>query len=64
MERPEFTREQEEWLCEALDDWYLEWKNKMAGRHPHNLGIAKEQFKAVLCGAEPNKFIEHFLKDN
>lgn len=64
MKRPDFTIEQEEWLCEAIDHWYLEWKVKMtSGRTSHNLGVAKEQLKDILCGAEPNRMFENILKD-
>jgi hypothetical protein len=62
MNRPEFTREQENWLCYVLGDWYLEWKDKMTeNNHPHMLGIAMSQLKDILCGDEPDKFIEQIV---
>lgn len=48
MNRPEFTREQEDWLCYVLDEWYLYWKNKIC-EGEHRLGFAKEILKAVFC---------------
>ncbi len=61
--RPEFTREQEDWLCYVLDDWYLEWKSKMTDNgEPHMLGIAKEQFKNTLCGMPVDTLLEDLIR--
>jgi hypothetical protein len=50
MKKQEFTREQEDWLCFVLDEWYLEWKNKITDQGvTHSLGIAKEKLKLLLC---------------
>lgn len=50
MKRPEFTREQEDWICEIIGDWYLNWKDKMCSKDgTHNLGRAKEHLKALIC---------------
>lgn len=48
--RPEFTTEQEHWICYQIGQWYLDWKDKIvAGAAFHNLGIAKEKLKIMLC---------------
>ena len=50
MSRPEFTKEQEDWLCYMIGEWYLLWKNRICGKDgTHSLGIAKEQLKALFC---------------
>ena len=63
-QKPEFTREQEDWICYQIGEWYLEWKDKIilnsfstdekivfdpARAFTHNLGIAKEDLKLRLC---------------
>lgn len=55
--RPEFTREQEDWICYQIGEWYLEWKNKIvSGECCHKLGIAKEHLKMILCEKDkPNE---------
>ncbi len=60
MKRPEFTQEQENWLCETIGDWYLAWKYRIADydNKTHNLGYAKEQLKALIC--EDKEFFEKF----
>lgn len=51
--RPNFTREQEDWICYQIGAWYLQWKDKIvAGACFHNLGIAKEDLKMILCEKE------------
>ncbi len=52
MKRPEFTREQEDWICYAIGEWYLQWKNGITSPGiPHNFGFAKEDLKMLLfCG--------------
>ena len=63
MKRPEFTKEQEYWLCETLDWWYLDWKHKMTDKqHPHYLGIAKEQLKQKLCEGEVDRSLEILVR--
>jgi hypothetical protein len=50
MERPTFTTDQENWICEVIGDWYLAWKHKICHKDgTHNLGRAKEQLKALIC---------------
>ena len=50
-QRPNFTREQEEWMCYQIGEWYLEWKIKMIDwdNKTHMLGFAKEMLKKRLC---------------
>ena len=48
--RPEFTREQEDWIFYQIDKWFLIWKDKIvAGAEFHNLEVAKEILKQELC---------------
>ena len=47
--RPPFTHEQQEWLDEIIDAWYLLWKDKITDGKPHKLGYAKEELKSRLC---------------
>ena len=56
--KPEFTREQEDWICYQIGEWYLEWKDKIVdGSALHKLGIAKEHLKTILCDKE--KFVDN-----
>ena|SRR5215831_3439616 len=52
MKRPEFTKEQEYWMCEVLGDWYLQWKKKIVNYddRTHSLGFATSKLKEMLCG--------------
>lgn len=44
------TYEQEEEICYAIGEWYLDWKGRMTENHvPHCLGIAKEELKERIC---------------
>lgn len=52
-----FTRQQQDWICFQIGEWYLTWKNKMVsngGPNIHRLGVAKEQLKTMLCGDKLN----------
>ncbi len=50
MKRPEFTRNQEYWICEKIDDWYLFWKDRIVDDNTHHhLGVSKEDLKMLLC---------------
>lgn len=40
----------DEYLCEAIDKWYIQEKKKLKGSGPHKLGIEKENLKLKLCG--------------
>lgn len=47
------TYEQENYICELIDDWYLEWKEKITVKGQpdlHRLGMAKEMLKLKVCG--------------
>lgn len=50
--RPKFTNEQINWICFAIGEWYLYWKNCICNYEDktHNLGFAKEQLKMIICG--------------
>ena len=49
--RPEFTEETQQWLCEQIDAWYLNWKELIVSNHEtHSLGLAKERLKDMICG--------------
>lgn len=48
-----FTREQQDFICWQIGEWYLEWKAKISsGLEPgqNRLGFAKEQLKTMICG--------------
>ena len=56
--RPEFTREQEDWICYQIGEWYFDWKDKLIDCISplcddcvtDKLGVAKEELKIILCG--------------
>jgi hypothetical protein len=50
MKKPEFTKDQEYYICWIIGDWYLSWKHKIANyeNKTHSLGYAKEQLKDML----------------
>ena len=50
MKHPEFSREQEDWLCEVIGDWYLHWKGIIGPGEM--LGFAKEKLKQIICNKE------------
>lgn len=54
MDKSTFTREQQDWICEVIGDWYLRWKHCIADYNDqtHRLGFAKEQLKEMLCGTD------------
>ena len=45
------TKEQQDWVCEVIADWYLKWKGCITTNphETHRLGYAKEELKAMLC---------------
>lgn len=50
MNKPEFTKKQEYWLCDVIGDWYLHWKDKMcSGDGTRNLGFAMDNLKEMIC---------------
>jgi hypothetical protein len=42
------TREQMEFICYQIGDWYLMMKPLLEGQH--NLGHMKEKLKTMICG--------------
>jgi hypothetical protein len=44
-----FTREQEDYICYIIGNWYIKWKDNMTDGTPHRLGIAKEALKEMFC---------------
>ncbi len=47
-----FTKEQIDFICYEIGDWYLDWKHRITtgDGHGHRLGYAKEQLKSLICG--------------
>lgn len=45
-----FTREQQDFICYEIGDWYLMMKPLLEGTH--NLGYMKEKLKTMICGDE------------
>lgn len=48
-----FTREQVDFICWQIVDWYLEWKDRLLvdlQKGEHRLGFAKEKLKNMICG--------------
>jgi len=63
MNRPKFTREQEDWLLQVIGDWYFEWKDKMTeDRSPHRLGYAKECLKDIIFAYEPDELAKKIIE--
>jgi hypothetical protein len=51
--KPDFTYEQEQWLCEVIGELYLKWKNNIAQEGAtHRLGFAKEELKGWICNRD------------
>ena len=62
MKRPEFTREQEDWLCWIIGEWYLLCKNTICSTgEPHNLGFAVNNLKDILCDIERKRREEEYF---
>lgn len=51
---PKFTREQVDWICYQIGEWYFKWKSNItvAGQ-AHRLGFAKEELKIMICPEYP-----------
>lgn len=45
-----FTREQIDFICYQIGEWYLDMKPLLEGQH--NLGHMKEKLKTMICGDE------------
>ena len=46
----EFTYLQVDHICHQIGEWYLAWKDRMCPGGLHNLGLAKEELKLMICG--------------
>lgn len=49
--RPEFTKQQKDWICYQIGDWYITWKDRLIDfdDRTHRLGYAKEILKNMIC---------------
>lgn len=49
-----FTKQQVDFICYQIGEWYLEWKNQLVDydNKQHRLGYAKELLKERICGEE------------
>ena len=49
-----FTKQQVDFICYQIGEWYLEWKNQLVDydNKQHRLGYAKELLKEKICGEE------------
>lgn len=49
-----FTKQQVDFICYQIGEWYLEWKNQLVDydNKQHRLGYAKELLKEKICGKE------------
>ena len=55
MTDKKFTKEQMDWICYQIGEWYLDWKPKLIDydARTHRLGYAKEDLKTRICGDYP-----------
>lgn len=46
------SENQKDKICFIIGEWYLEWKEKLVNydNRTHQLGLAKEKLKLLLCG--------------
>lgn len=52
------TREQQDYICEVIGDWYVHWKGQLVTElkpGEHRLGVAKEHLKELICGDSPDE---------
>lgn len=47
LNAPHFTKEQVDWICYQIGEWYLDMKPLLEGQH--NLGHMKERLKLMIC---------------
>lgn len=48
-----FTKEQQDFICWQIGEWYIEWKERILvdlENGTHRLGFAKELLKEMICG--------------
>ena len=58
-----FTFEQKAFLCDLINQWYLDYKHRMTNNEAmHCLGMAKEDLKDRICGITLSWAKEEFLK--
>lgn len=49
-----FTKQQVDFICYQIGEWYVQWKNQLVDyeTRTHRLGFAKEDLKRIICGEE------------
>lgn len=49
-----FTKQQVEFICYQIGEWYVKWKNQLVDyeNRTHRLGYAKEDLKTIICGED------------
>lgn len=49
-----FTKQQVEFICYQIGEWYVQWKNQLVDyeNRTHRLGYAKEDLKTIICGED------------
>lgn len=59
MIKPEFTEEQQQYLAEIIDYWYMYWAGCLitGDGGQHKLGYAKERLKAFIYWPENTRFM-------
>lgn len=63
MNRPEFSKDQEYWLCDVIGGWYLAWKNAITKPGTeHQLGFAKELLKQMICAIKCEKCKNNYVE--
>ena len=60
-----FTKQQVDFICYQIGEWYLEWKNQLVDYETrnHRLGQAKEALKERICGLKEYKDLEDEYED-
>jgi hypothetical protein len=58
VDKIDFTKAQEDYVCYVIGDWYLKWKRAFSfdckcGAKQHRLGFAKENLKRMLFPLPP-----------
>lgn len=55
MNRPEFTREQEDWICFLIDEWYKTWEGEIS---IIPFKFATHLLKDFVCGMKKLELLE------
>ncbi len=60
-----FTKQQVDFICYQIGEWYLEWKNQLVDydNKQHRLGYAKELLKEKICGEEYEDLEDEYDKN-